>query len=32
LSAKMQIDYFWGLTPCGVVGYQSSGAPCCRHL
>jgi hypothetical protein len=33
LTAKIQIELFWVVTPCGnVIGYQRFGGPCCLHL
>jgi hypothetical protein len=30
---RIQIEFFWVLTPCNVVlGYQRFGEPCCLHL
>jgi len=29
---RTQIGVFWVVTPCGVVGYQRFGGPCCLRL
>jgi len=28
----MQVEVFWVVTPCSVVGYQRFRSPCCFHL
>jgi hypothetical protein len=32
MAVKIQVEFFWVVTPCNVVEYQCFRGPCCLHL